>query len=736
MRNKINGRRDRGSAAGSVTVYFVIVTAAFGLFAGVLIDFARVAAFRQQAELKTKAAVRSVLSAYEPQLYARYGLFARGGEAADDVMRDTLTGAASGEGAFPFLDVEWERTDAVESRPLADRGILKRQILEEMKYKAPIDLAIELAGRFGKLTPNLQAAAPAVGVLEQMRDAYDRREAALTRTLETQRQSGERLGGSLEPKVLRTQPVSESDLPLGPVRTIGDLSGRYAAYTADGSVNVAYENGANGIAGFLTARTVDIRKEAATGADAALDALNAARAANGEMRKLAEQMNRPGAGASPSATPAGSGADANAVGDSAPDAELADSLDELRNATADLALDERFFDDWEREIAEQREWGTVLAQAGESLAAIAARLPGSTGLGEGLRLNAVSLQQRYAAYGEAYGNGGAAWTAREAMLERQRGHERERKEQERKAGMAWSGAVAFLAGLSGRGGTDADRESFAQTYDLYRKNMAWNKTEEEWAGQADTDGQETEAGGYDPSADAYDGRDRALASAGSLSGLLGQTLLGVRDQLYFSEYTIGRLSQFEPAKAKAMLDGQQTSLDISEQETEFVLYGFNNVSANIAAAYGEIFAFRLAVRTAEGLMEHHALGHPLLVLAAAFAYGISNALLDLQALFDKGEIPLSKHLRTLTHYTDYLRLFLLAHAGGDRAMSRMTAVMERRSGVSFEGAYTYVSGEAALSVRLWFYPGLAKLLGRAGTLGGTVTGNRYEATFVADSAYQ
>jgi len=37
---------------------------------------------------------------------------------------------------------------------------------------------------------------------------------------------------------------------------------------------------------------------------------------------------------------------------------------------------------------------------------------------------------------------------------------------------------------------------------------------------------------------------------------------------------------------------------------------------------------------------------------------------------------------------------------------------------------------------LWFFPGLIKALGKTGRLGGEVAGNRYEAVFTADNAYQ
>ncbi|MNF07920.1 hypothetical protein D3C80_2082070 [compost metagenome] len=79
---------------------------------------------------------------------------------------------------------------------------------------------------------------------------------------------------------------------------------------------------------------------------------------------------------------------------------------------------------------------------------------------------------------------------------------------------------------------------------------------------------------------------------------------------------------------------------------------------------------------------------------------------------------------------------MLLHGGSSNQTARMIAVMEHASGLDFSKTYTYASGEGSASIRLWFFPGLLKVMGRFGDLGGTVKGNRYEATYSADSSYQ
>jgi hypothetical protein len=253
--------------------------------------------------------------------------------------------------------------------------------------------------------------------------------------------------------------------------------------------------------------------------------------------------------------------------------------------------------------------------------------------------------------------------------------------------------------------------------------MAWNNAEAELADSELTD-------------DPNDGRDEAISLSGSLLTIVEDSLLGARDQLYFSEYANSRMSRYDPAYVKEMLRGGEAPLSIDAQQMEYILYGFHNPSGNIAAAYGEIFAFRLAIRTMEGFVECSRLGHPLLILVAALVYGIRNAVMDIHSLVEKGSIQLSKYAKITTTYDDYLRLFMLLHGGSSNQMARMIAIMELETGVSFQLAYTYASGEGTASLKLWFFPGLTRIIGRYGGLGGTVRGGRYEATYTADMAYQ
>ncbi|QMV43362.1 hypothetical protein [Cohnella cholangitidis] len=738
-RERPSGDRRKQGAEGSVTIYFIAATAAFMLLTALLIDFARVAAFRKQAELAVKSGARSTLSSFDPTIYARYGLFIRGGEPANELFRETLEGntATGGNGAFTLLDTRWETTEVTESRPLATHDVFRRQILEEMKYKAPIDLALEVASRFRGVSGAMKEAATTVDLLEKMRKAYDRRERAFDEALNGQKKQGttvqqmvaSEIGsmggviGSYDDYVIKRlddearrksvqsweeeqrireengeEPEDEANKPEGP---------RYEAEVA------AYEANARNLSVSLSESAASIKAETDKFVREAIEAVTRAKSANDEMRAIIEQAN-----SMPDTTSGQSGEEGAEVAK-----EHIETMKQLRKSAEDLVLKPEFFDRYFDEIRLQHTKALMLASEAAACSSLVASVPGSTGMRPSLQSGQSRLQSAFDDFSGAYGSGGAIISSRISTLEAHRSRDNERKQEEEKAKTAWSGATNFLDSLSGRSGSAEEKEAFERTSALYASNREWNQTEEEHAESAQAS---------DPS----EGRDAAMSSSSGLIDVLEDSLLGARDQLFFSEYSMSRLAHFDPGFVKTMLGGGDVSLDIHMQEAEYILYGLNNPAGNIAAAYGEIFAFRLAVRTMEGLIECRAMGHPLLVLAAALVYGITKALLDLNLLINTGKVQLSKYMKVDTYYTDYLRLFMLLHGGSANQMARMIALMEHASDLDFSKTYTYASGEGSASIRLWFFPGLLKVMGRFGDLGGTVKGNRYEATYNADSSYQ
>lgn len=106
-----------------------------------------------QLEMSARAGVRSVLSAYDETLYEKYGLFGRGGTDAEHIFNQVVDERfTGGEGAaVRWLDIRREAAHINTAQLLGTHSVFERQVLEEMKYKAPVDFTIELINRFKPL---------------------------------------------------------------------------------------------------------------------------------------------------------------------------------------------------------------------------------------------------------------------------------------------------------------------------------------------------------------------------------------------------------------------------------------------------------------------------------------------------------------------------------------------------------------------------------------------------------
>ncbi len=709
--NPPGGSRTGGPERGSVSIYMIAAVAGFVLLGALLIDFSRIAAFRHTSALAVQSGVRSVLSSYDPEFYEKYGLFIRGGDAGDELFRTAVEGHFAdreSSAALAYLDAEWLEAGVIESRPLADHNVFRQQVLEEMKYKAPVDLALELAERFRGVAPELRETAATVDLLERMRKAFERRETELDRVLAVQARWGEAVLAPFRELAPELQDAARKyGQYLAQRRALAELAGdadpmmRQALALAVSS----YESRVSELAASLSAAGERVHTETESLASEAAEALERAKTINGEMRGLAEE-------ASGTLQEAGAEADKG----SSASGELA----KIRETAKQLVLEEKFFSAYGDELQTQADRSRGLAREADRAAAVLSHL-GSAG--SSLSTAAASFQGELNRYSAAYGGNGSIIRERRATIQNHRARDGERKALEKEAEKEWAGWQGVIGGLRSVQGTAEERESFQKIDGLSQANLDWNQAAEVSASQADPP---------DPSG----GRDAALAQTNGWLEALDEALAGKRDDLYFSEYAHARFSRLSPADVKRMLDREDVRLSIANQQAEYILYGFAHPAGNIAAAYGEIFAFRLAVRTLEGLLESRNLGHPLVILAAALVYGVRHAVQDMHSLLNEDAVQLSKYVDAKTSYADYLRLFYLLHGGSPDTMSRFIAVMEHDTGIALTRSYTCVGGEGTASLRLWFFPGLLQMMGRTGHLGGTVKGNRYEADFTAESSYQ
>ncbi len=224
----------------------------------------------------------------------------------------------------------------------------------------------------------------------------------------------------------------------------------------------------------------------------------------------------------------------------------------------------------------------------------------------------------------------------------------------------------------------------------------------------------------------------------------------MRNELYVNEFALTKFNYRtyglekdpagQPKLSNELVD--PGSHKLANQEVEYLLYGFSSCVANISSAYAEMFAFRMAIRTVEALLDPKkellGIGSPLLVFLAAAAEGALEAFQDMNKLTKGEAVELSAKITTsalsLT-YKDYLRIFLLLHSNNTKLMARMQALIELETGKDLVQETTYIQGNGSSEVRLWFIPQIMKLLDGTGLLGCKVQGNRCQFSSTSAVAY-
>ncbi|MBW7476551.1 hypothetical protein K0T92_17680 [Paenibacillus oenotherae] len=716
--------------SGAVSVFLIIATSAILLFTTLLVDYARIAAFNKQIELAAQSGIRSALSAYDGMLLERYGLFGTGGTNRSELFAHIVKNnwRPENDPSFPLLRIKYGSSHVNSYEVLGAQPVFIRQVLEEMKYKAPIDFAMELSSRLAPVSIAMKEAAASVKMLAKVRNLYDKRERHLQTVLDLQRQSTERAVDGIASQI----PVQLHDAVSG--STAASVAAGYAAYVSwceqDAGLEkdekpqyrediASYEDTARSLSGNLRSKSMAALRRHQELEMQALKELAEAERYNAEMKAIIDSMrqenpdngfdrvNRRQAGAGTTSTiPSTDVSKFREAGQSAEQLLLAP--DWFLNYKEELSSQTVIFASFDSEAAQFQSSVTIALSDHGSLLL----------LSEGAAQMRIAFMQ----YADKFIQQGSVIDARMGEMQHRQASDQERKKQETAAKSKLSEVRKWLHAITSVPQMEEHQKMFDQVKGRLQSILQFNGLIEE-----------AEAASSQMEDDPHDEAVSSMTAMESIFAGMADLLEGTRDALYLNEYIVHRYASFQPQKFGAIMrneDGGEfaNALSLNNQEVEYILYGFHTPAANVGAAYGELFAFRLAIRTMEGLIECRTMGHPLLVLAGAILYGLEQSIADMVALTQKGSIPLSRYAAIDLTYLDYLRIFLLLHGSSEKRISRMMAVIEQNTGMALTHTSTGLTGELTASVNLWFLPGLMKSLTNSGLLNGRVKGSRYETT--------
>ncbi|WP_347382238.1 hypothetical protein [Paenibacillus pabuli] len=681
------------------------------MFVAVFIDYARIAAFKVQSERMAHAAMRSVMSAYDTSL-REYGLFGYGDSSGEAIMAKVLNDSVKPsdvKNGFPILDIQWDTTSLSMERELGRYDIFNRQIQEDMKYRAPVDFTLEVVNRFKPMSEEMKEAAHTVDLLKKLQKLYDKREELLDEAIANQMDSGNKLKDLPALIMNPPSPAIYDEMMEETPETAAEIAARYTDYLSKKQADeglpfnqqqyilelARYRTGVGNVVTGISMVLQPAQQAHQTKLEEAQNLVEEARKLNEEMKRvIAEGENR---SQNVSYEKVGN---SSLPGQSPPSTGSGSEAKSTRSLASELVRADSLFDKLNEHIRSQTSDFNHVRKDSLELNTQLRNVTGQSGVPVKQAVRQASqVTERYM---DTYVRSGASNVILQSkqLLEEGRGSDAQRKANDKESKGKLKDVKRILSQIEK--GHSGSMEAFKQLEQYYNANIAFNQASRGEAKKAEIAGDPYDSGG-----DAMNGMDSLFSG---MSGLLDS--LG--DELFQNEYA---LAYFNSMDFGQLLDWTEGGGDSSEvfklenQELEYIIYGFHNPSGNIAAAYAEIFGMRLAIRTAEGLIENSKLGNPLLVLSAAILYGITHAIADMVKLSKEGSVELSRYIKVKLTYRDHLRLFLLMHSNNERKMSRMLALIRLNTGENPDEKQTYASGNIRSSVKLWFLPGVIESIG-------------------------
>lgn len=142
---------------GAITIFLSLILLIFICFVGLLVDGTRMVTAHSQVSRALDNAVRAELSSYDTKLKDAYGFMALDAEnsdldktAEDVIQKNLLVNKEDGKAITDLYHYDIESVTASGLNPLSDDNVFKEQVLEYMKYRAPLNLIDGIIDRFKK----------------------------------------------------------------------------------------------------------------------------------------------------------------------------------------------------------------------------------------------------------------------------------------------------------------------------------------------------------------------------------------------------------------------------------------------------------------------------------------------------------------------------------------------------------------------------------------------------------
>ena len=704
---------------GAVSIYLVVVSLFLLLFCGVLIDYARIMVAERQTEDALKSGLRTTMANMGP--FNGYGLFgldpdAKPEEILEKAVKENLV-IEDGD-YFQFVDTTLENLSYShdDSKMLANEYTFENQILEDMKYRAPVEFTIEVIDAFSKITDAMEQASILVDLAAEVDKEAQKREDHLDKVkqhLENAKKELDGVGGK----------INGTSATFPSVGNIGDIASHFSIYEqilAEQSLpeeerttpysladaNQFVENARNFVRPLLQPA-----RKAGTELDKALSELEKARIRNDHIIDLIEkkktEANNQYNKAKQMQQQHGQGGNNGGID------EAGTKIEEAGKNLDDYVMDTQFFTKMKELIEDAKQ---KVGGAGESntfiywldhLESVVENLSGSyeQGLSDVVNDVKATHQSAITAVNTAidyFTNNRKSYRTDE-VAEQEKQAEQQRNASEQRMRKTWEEALMYAD----------DVHAYVQLREAVTR----------YNGQAS--GTPTEMDFEESNQLA----DDAMNMVDLLFENLGEVFENARNKLYINEYILTRFKSHD-----FTLTGADAFM-IETNEVEYLIYGLDSTHANFYAAMTELFALRFAVNFVESFVARPTAATGPLAFWAGVAYALLQTNVDMQEIQRGRKIEFFYRTRIQTDYRDYLRLFMLLHAEGSKLQRIMALIDYKEGGKDLTKVPTYINAEVETSVDLWFLPVVADMMAKTNILDGDVENGRYVIKKKASFSY-
>lgn len=703
VENRDSERKTAAAERGSISIYFAIILSVIFVFNAVLIDFARMKLFTMETEGAVKAGVRSVLSAYNPELRT-YGLFgltlsaARQRSIFSNVVQHDL-GIDDTASQFRLLRPQLAASAlSVQSVfSLSDPNVFKKQVLEEMKYKAP---AAFVSGAVQSLRGKSREAGSAKSYMDHAKE-LDQQETQREQKLD----NAAKLANTIRSRIVHGLDTISSSWNqwkhLAPIDAHDDV------YGLEQNISSLQQDMAR-LQQQLSAETAGSQVRQLSEAQLAAD-LQERQALQQHVdeilsfRRLSAHLQTSLSALYSDIIKLQSRWEADISSAEQMNQDIVSRLKEIKGSKPQqysgvYIYSADFFVNYRIRLAEP------LSVIGQLKNRVTLQTPPP-------KSSHDNVQQLLAIVNRNY-----AWINQQ---------EQRRKKRNTVQSNQKSQAERKLKNTLKQGAVNAVRCSMnsGQAYMMLNGSRGLTNS------YIDAD--------IPPYTESIHS-NQPLSSAGQAFNIVKQLnglLSGMRDRAYLDEYA---LEYFNNWVRDVQTSGKATAVPhvLSRQEDEFILYGLPSCAANRTAAASELYVVRWAFNSIDALTSPKTeAGTPLLAVLTALAEGAVKATEDVKKLTAGQSLPMSSKIKINMGYSGYLRLFYLLQ-GNDRWMiARMQALIQLNTGCDLHSAAAYVRGRSSPGIKLWFVPTALQWISHPAGMMGSEKNGFYEIKETAEAAY-